>query len=153
VWIETVDGKHYLAEVRRKRVEFPDMIRLIEGTASDWIARGYPVGAILVEDAANGTPYLQQRKGLAPAPLIRIPKPSADGKVRRFDAVTPMFEAGEVILPRRAAWLPDYEDEVLAFPSGTFSDQVDMTSQYLAWARGRGSGRYGTRRLIGARNA
>lgn len=151
VWIETVDGRHYLAEVKRKRVEFPEMITLIEDTAQSWINRGYPVKAILVEDAANGTPYLQQRKGRAPAPLISIPKPSADSKTRRFDGVTPMFESGEVLLPKHAVWLPDYEDEILAFPDGAFSDQVDQTSQYLAWARKKK--KYGTRRLVGVAHA
>lgn len=148
VWVETEDNRHYLVDVVRKRCEYPEMIKLIEGKATEWIGKGYHVGAILVEDAANGTPYLQQRQGKAPAPLIRIPKPSGDGKVRRFDAVTPMWEAGEVLLPKTALWLPDYEDEVLGFPDGTFSDQVDMTSQYLNWARGAKKV-YGTKKLFG----
>lgn len=148
VWIEDVSNRHYLAEVRRKRCEFPEMILLIEDLAKSWIDRGYHIDAILVEDAANGTPYLQQRKGLAPAPLITIPKPSVDNKVRRFDGVTTMWEGGEVLLPRSARWLPDYEDELLAFPGGTYSDQVDFTSQYLAWARTR-KRVYGTRKLYG----
>jgi predicted phage terminase large subunit-like protein len=147
VWIETEDNRHHLVDVRRKRVEFPDMIKLIEDTARDWIDKGYPVGCILVEDAANGTPYLQQRAGLAPAPLIRIPKPSADSKVRRFDGTTTMWEGGEVLLPKSAKWLPDYEDEILGFPDGTFSDQVDSTSQYLTWARAKRRV-YGTKKLF-----
>lgn len=146
VWIETVEGHHYLKEVRRKRVEFPDMIRLIEDTARDHNAT-----AILVEDAGNGTPYIQTRQGKAPAPIIRIPKPGKDSKAFRFDEVTPMHEGGEVWWPKRAVWLPDYESEILGFPSGAFTDQVDMTSQYLTWARKKR--KYGTRKLGGALNA
>lgn len=146
VWVETEDNRHYLADVRRKRCEFPEMIKLIEDTARDWIDKGYQVGAILVEDAANGTPYIQQRRGMAPAPIISIPKPSADNKFRRFDGTTTMWQGGEVLLPKSAQWLIDYEDELLGFPDGTFTDQVDSTSQYLTWARAKRRA-YGTKRL------
>lgn len=148
VWLETEDNRHHLVDVRRKRCEFPDMIRLIEDTVIDWNNKGYKVGCILVEDAANGTPYIQQRRGQAPAPIISIPKPSADSKVRRFDGTTTMWEGGEVLLPKSAKWLPDYEDEILGFPDGTFSDQVDSTSQYLTWARQKRK-TYGTQKLFG----
>lgn len=141
VWLETTAGHHYLLDVRRKRVEFTELIPFIEDTAKDWGA-----SAILVEDKGNGTAYLQLRQGLAPAPLIAI-NPDAEGdKEFRFDSVTPMFEAGLVHVPKQAPWLPDYLEEVLAFPTGE-DDQVDSTSQYLSWARRRLS--LGTRKLRG----
>ena len=139
VWYEDHSRKHYLAEVVRKKMEFNTLVRTIES-----VAAAHNATAILVEDAGAGSQYLQQRAGLAPAPLI--PRPTGNkSKEFRFDGVTPMIEAGEVFLPQQAIWLPDYEAELLAFPNGTTDDQVDMTSQYLAWARaGR---RFGTRKM------
>jgi predicted phage terminase large subunit-like protein len=141
VWIEDMQGNHYLADVLRKRMEFPEIVKRVEELAAKWNA-----GAILVEDAGAGVQYIQTRTGKAPAPVIPVAVKGTD-KEFRFDGVTPMFEAGEVWLPARAQWLADYETEVLAFPNGTDDDQVDATSQYLSWARKRG--RYGTKKMKG----
>lgn len=37
------------------------------------------------------------------------------------------------MLPERAAWIGDFQVEVLQFPQGRFDDQVDSLSQFLAW--------------------
>ncbi|MBK9496447.1 MAG: phage terminase large subunit [Xanthomonadales bacterium] len=142
VWIEDMNHRHYLAEVVRKKVEFNQLITEIEGAATRWNA-----SAILVEDKGSGTQYIQARQGQAPAPIIAI-APGAADKEFRFDGILPMIESGQVYLPVRARWLPEYEAEVVAFPNGTYSDQIDMTSQYLKWARvGR---QYGTKKMKGA---
>lgn len=141
VWVEDMDHRHYLAEVVRKKLEFPDLIKEIESAAARWGAN-----AILVEDKGSGTQYIQQRSGKAPAPIVAVSPGTAD-KEFRFDGVLPAIEAGEVFLPKHARWLPEYEAELTAFPNGTYSDQVDMTSQYLEWARVRR--KYGTRKLKG----
>lgn len=143
VWRETPDRKHALVDVKRKRVEFTGLVDLIETTARTWGA-----DAILVEDRGSGTQYIQARgvSGLAPAPVIPVTVTS-ESKQFRFDGVSPMFQAGEVLLPERAPWLADYEAELLAFPNGSHDDQVDSTSQYLRYAR-RGRAR-GTKKLGG----
>lgn len=145
VWIQDVTNKHYLAFVSRKRLEFPELVTEIESIATDWNA-----SVILIEDAGAGTQYIQVRGGgVGPVPVIGRPTGNKS-KEFRFDAVSPMFEAGEVWLPINAPWLSDYENEILAFPNSTYKDQVDMTSQYLDWARGtkRGTGK---RRVRGNR--
>lgn len=129
VWIEDGEGNHYLKHVIRKRVEFNELIRLVEATA-----RVHNVDAILVEDKGSGTQYIQTRAGKAPAPIVSI-NIANQSKQFRFDAVTPLIEAGQVFLPLRASWLALYEAELIAFPSGKYADQVDSTSQYLDWAR------------------
>ncbi len=143
VWRQTLDNKHYLVDVKRKRVEFADLVQMIEQTARTWGA-----DAILVEDRGSGTQYIQARgkTGLAPAPVIDI-QVSNVGKEFRLDGVSPMFQAGEVFLPHRANWLADYEAEIMQFPNAKHDDQVDSTSQYLNWAR-KGAKR-GTRKLVG----
>jgi predicted phage terminase large subunit-like protein len=129
VWIEDGESNHYLKHVVRKRVEFNDMVRMVEATA-----RVHNVDAILIEDKGSGTQYIQTRSGKAPAPVIGINVANLS-KQFRFDAVTPLIEAGQVYLPMRAEWLALYEAELIAFPSGKYDDQVDSTSQYLDWSR------------------
>ena len=123
----------------------PEVVKLIEETA-----RAHRVSAILVEDKGSGTQYIQSRQGLAPAPIISI-NVGHDSKQFRFDGVVPMFEAGEVLLPRVAGWLPDYVRELLTFPDATHDDQVDSTSQYLSWTRRGRTG--GTKKMTGMGNA
>ena len=52
----------------------------------------------------------------------------------RLHVRTPWFEGGNVLLPKEAPWLADYRRELLAFPKTKFDDQVDATTQALAWA-------------------
>jgi predicted phage terminase large subunit-like protein len=148
VWIEDAFRKHYLVDVIRERLEFDDMVKKIEDTVILWNGklRGSKVAAILVEDKGSGTQYIQTRRDKAPAPVISI-EVGLNSKEFRFDGVTPMFEAGEVMLPSTGGWLPDYERELLGFPSAVYDDQVDSTSQYLAWARLRRRG--GTAKVVG----
>ena len=51
----------------------------------------------------------------------------------RMTAQTPRMEAGKVLLPRDAPWLPDYLHELAMFPRGRHDDQADSTSQALAY--------------------
>lgn len=129
VWVEDGNHNHYLKEVVVKRLQFTDLVREIER-----IATKHGASAILVEDAGAGTQYIQTRSGKAPAPIIPI-STNNKSKEFRFEGVSPMFQAGEVLLPERAPWLVDYETELLNFPAVANDDQVDSTSQYLAWAR------------------
>lgn len=144
VWFEDFHKRHYLAEVIRDKYEFMEMQQAIEGAALRWRA-----DAILVEDQGSGTQYIQQRAGKAPAPIVKI---AVDNKSKpfRFDGVLPMIEGGEVYLPQYASWLAEYEHEVLSYPDSSYWDQIDSTSQYLKWARQRGT--YGTRSLKGGKH-
>jgi predicted phage terminase large subunit-like protein len=148
-WLQDTSGNHYLLDVERKKLEFTEMCQLIDKTARRWGA-----SAILVEDKGSGIQYIQTRQGKAPAPIIPI-SVGQGSKEFRFDAVTPVFEAGQVYLPQRAGWLADYEKELLSFPLGKHDDQVDATSQYLDWARVKksvgGTARINNTNLSGSR--
>jgi hypothetical protein len=50
------------------------------------------------------------------------------GKVKRETA---RIEAGSVSLPRSASWLDEFRREIMAFPAGRYTDQVDAFSQAL----------------------
>jgi len=47
------------------------------------------------------------------------------------------FEAGHVLLPRRAPWLADFEAELFAFPGARHDDQCDSVSQAIIDRIGR----------------
>lgn len=151
VWIETAERLHYLVHVHREQLEFNDLNKKINQLAATWQA-----DAIIVEDKGSGTQYIQLQQDpktppelKAAAPVISI-STNNQSKEFRMDGVSPMIEGGLVYLPKDATWLTDYETEISGFPNGKYKDQVDMTSQYLAWAKVKKGGV--TRKLTGAQH-
>ena len=59
-------------------------------------------------------------------------QPEGD-KIMRMHGQTVLFENGRVLLPQEAPWLTDYIRELTSFPNAKHDDQVDSTSQALAW--------------------
>ena len=57
----------------------------------------------------------------------------------RLHAQTATIENGFVYLPEADHWLADYLHELILFPAGRHSDQVDSTSQAFAWTKLRSS--------------
>jgi len=49
----------------------------------------------------------------------------------RFYAQASRIEAGEVLVPLTAPWLPEFIREIAAFPGGRFDDQADALAQLL----------------------
>jgi predicted phage terminase large subunit-like protein len=130
VWL--VRGKeYYLLNVVRRRVEYPALRRLAIELACHYFA-----DVLLIEDKGSGTQLIQDlRQERAVGSVIgRIP--DAD-KITRMSVQTPAIEAGQVLLPKAAPWLADFQNEVVTFPKGRHDDQVDSLSQFLAWAQQR----------------
>ncbi len=93
---------------------------------------------ILIEDKASGTQLIQS---LIEAGLSKVTRYAPDGdKIMRLHAQTATIENGFVHLPREAHWLADYLHELTVFPNGRHDDQVDSTSQALAWTKQRPPG-------------
>jgi len=120
-------NRMYLLHVLRKRLNYPDLKRAVQEQA-----RLYKATAILIEDRASGTQLIQdlRRDGFN---KIHARSPEGD-KATRLYVRTPWFEGGNVLLPKEASWLADYKNELLAFPKAKHDDQVDATTQALAWA-------------------
>lgn len=127
VWGEAQNG-FYLLDVWRAKVEFPELKRA--AIALD--ARDSP-SAVLVEDKASGQSLIQELQRDTNIPVI--PYKVDSDKVARAYAVTPLMEAGKVFIPEIANWLFDYIEELSAFPGGEYDDQVDSTTQALAFMR------------------
>jgi predicted phage terminase large subunit-like protein len=120
----------YLLNVLRKRLAFPDLIR----AAIDEDARFSPE-VILIEDRASGTQLVQTLIELGLKHATRC-SPEGDKRMR-LHAQTAAIENGFVWLPREAPWLAEYLRELTLFPAGRHDDQVDSTTQALAWIRSR----------------
>ncbi len=110
------------------RLEYPDLKRTILRQAE-----AHKVKSVVIEDKASGTQLLQDLKhdGLS---MVAAHKATED-KVMRVFAVTSTIETGFVHIPEKAEWLEPYLYELTIFPNGRFDDQVDSTSQALAWMR------------------
>lgn len=122
------EGKSFLAEMVKERVEYPELRRLVISQALRWSP-----DAILMEDKASGQQLLQDMKRETVLPVIAA-RPRLD-KVSRFAAVTPMIESGRLMLPKDALWLAEFEAELLSFPGSAHDDAVDALSQYFDWLR------------------
>lgn len=130
VWGEAQNG-YYLLDVWRDRVEFPELKRV----AVALYERDMP-NLVLVEDKASGQSLIQEIQRNTRIPVLPV---KVDiNKVARVNSVTPLIEAGKVLLPEYAQWLFDYIEELSAFPNAEHDDQVDSTTQALSFMRGSG---------------
>jgi len=116
----------YLLNVYRKQLDFPGLVR-----AAEDLSRQFGAEVVLVEEAASGIQLVQQlkTKGIYG---VKAVKPEGD-KVMRLHAQSTAIENGFAVLPREACWLEEYLHELTTFPRSKHSDQVDSTSQALAW--------------------
>lgn len=124
------EGVHYLLDMLVVRLEYPALKRMMVSHAERFRAE-----AVLIEDKASGQSLLQDLRMETALPVIaRMP---VGDKLSRMVRVTPMMEAGKVMLPEHAPWLAAFEAELFGFPGAAHDDQVDAVSQYLNWVRER----------------
>ena len=113
-----------LLDVYRARLTFPEaakaIVRLREQHTT-WSPVG--VRAVVIEKRGrDDETYRELRRATKMALQWYIPDRD---KIQRAHAVTPLIEAGQVILPDSAPWLNDFLDEISRFPAGEHDDQVD----------------------------
>ncbi len=126
-WGETQAG-FYLLEVLRIKLGYPDLKKLVLQSFNTWGAH-----LVLIEDKSSGIAMIQDLKKETTMPIVAI-KP-IKSKYDRLVAVSAMFEAEKIYLPKYATWLGEYENEILNFPNARHDDQVDSTSQFLNYMR------------------
>ena len=122
-WIVCRNKSWYLVDVWRKRVDYPSLKAGVQELAKKWNAK-----RVLVEDTGAGTSLVQELRTRVSG-IIAV-KPEGD-KVSRMAVAYAKFEAGQVFLPERAPWLPDFEAELFSFPGSRHDDQCDSISQAL----------------------
>ena len=111
-------------DVTRGRYEYP---RLRDTAIA--LAERFQPDIILIEEASTGIALAQElrsiiRRTIKPIPVDR-------DKVGRLYVQQQKFEAGRVLFPKGAHFLPELEAELLVFPQGKTDDQVDSISQAL----------------------
>jgi predicted phage terminase large subunit-like protein len=131
-WAECESG-YYLIDLWKERVEFPDLKRMVVSLAAK-----HSPHAVLVEDKASGQSLIQELRRDTILSIVPI-KVDTD-KVARAFAVTPLVESGRVFLPEGAPWVADYVSSLGTFPNAAHDDDVDSTTQALAYlSRGGGA--------------
>jgi predicted phage terminase large subunit-like protein len=120
------NGQHHLLDVYREQLGFPALIK-----AAVSLYQQHRPDAVLIEDQGSGTSLIQHLR--AQHKIYAIGRRSKDDKPTRLSTVLPAFEAGKVLFPQDAHWLPKKLTELFGFPLGRYDDQVDSISQYLGW--------------------
>jgi predicted phage terminase large subunit-like protein len=128
-WMQ-VDNCYYLIDLTRGRYEYP---RLRDIAIAQ--AQKHRPHCILIEDASTGTALAQELKKSHFGGSVRL-VPIERDKIGRLYVHQAKFEAGLVLFPRNAPFLPVLEAELLTFPQGKTDDQVDSLSQALSYKPG-----------------
>jgi predicted phage terminase large subunit-like protein len=125
-WMQ-VDNCHYLMDVTRGRYEYP---RLRDTAVA--LAKKYRPNCILIEDASTGTALAQELTKIYLGASVSL-VPIERDKIGRLYVNQAKFEAGLVLFPKNAPFLPVLEAELLTFPQGKTDDQVDSITQALSY--------------------
>jgi len=120
------DGKYYLLDVVRERLDYPNLKRRVFELAAKFKPHRF-----LIEDHGSGTQLIQELKGQGLFGIVPYAPPSQMDKIMRLRAQTDKFKSGKVLLPSSAPWLAEFIRELTTFPGTKFDDQVDSITQAL----------------------
>lgn len=120
--------KIILAEVSRKHMKQPELLRTCKNLAAKW-----QPSVILIEDKGSGTGLADYMEEETRWPIERMmpkfPKPV------RLTIESAAISTGRVYLFEGQDWEHDFLKEVCVAPFGTYWDQCDMLSQALKYIR------------------
>jgi len=121
-WGYTGAGQATLLDQIRGKWEAPELLVQARAFWAKHKDGNSPLRAMKIEDKSSGTGLIQtlKREGIPVIPIGR----DRDKVTRAYDAA-PSIEAGNVLLPRQAAWLSDFLAEASVFPNGAHDDQLD----------------------------
>jgi predicted phage terminase large subunit-like protein len=127
VWMKS-GADFYLVDQVRKKLDFPQAVDALLKLHHKW-PKALP---IYVEMNSNGPAIVDTLKKLGVSG-IKGEKTPHTNKYSRANSVTPLWEAGNVWLPKQeqAPWVIDFIEEITAFDNGVHDDQVDAMSMAL----------------------
>ena len=133
VWFneETNNYNIILLNAIKKRLEFPDLKKLVYEEYKEWQPDSF-----IVEKKSNGAALYQEMRQTG-LPVSEFTPGKGQDKISRVNAVTDLFSSGIVWAPDRR-WALEVIEECNDFPSGMNDDLVDSTT--LALARFRQGG-------------
>jgi predicted phage terminase large subunit-like protein len=128
-WGYTASKQCVMLDQIRGKWEAPELLTQARAFWNKHAVGTSPLRAMKVEDKVSGTGLIQtlKREGIPCLPIKR----DRDKVTRAMDAA-PYIEAGNVLLPREAAWLSDFLSECSMFPNGAHDDQVDPLCDAVA---------------------
>ncbi|MHB8441940.1 MAG: phage terminase large subunit [Candidatus Tyrphobacter sp.] len=130
VTMGATDGAFYVLDVVRRRVEYPDLLRMVAAEYEKHSPR-----AVYAEDTSNAIALIQELSRESHLPIVAVK--AVGSKEARAEAITGLLEAGKVYLPTSAPWLADFENELAEFPVGDHDDMADAFVGALSQLRER----------------
>ena len=121
------EGKWYLLDLFRKRMDFTDLKEKIIAMRQLWSA-----DRVIIEADGSGRALSAQihKEGHQWVKSVRTGNKSKE--VRLIDQSARLI-SGDYVLPSNAKWFRELRREFMAFPAGNYDDQVDSISQFVAW--------------------
>lgn len=133
-------GKFYLVDRIHDRMGLPATCQCILAWTRKW------PGAYgkLIEDKANGPAVEQVLRDRVTGMIMVEPKDIGGSKVARANAIAPMAEAGNIVLPDVAVhpWAEGVLEELVTFPFARHDDDVDACTQAVLHLHGRSNSKY-----------
>ena len=121
---ETENYNIILLNAIKKRMEFPDLKRLVLEEYKEW-----EPDAFMVEKKSNGAALYQELRRMG-VPIGEFTPGKGQDKISRVNAVSDLFNSGIVWAPERR-WAQEVIEECNDFPSGANDDLVDSTTLAL----------------------
>lgn len=123
VWAK-IEEDYYMVDMVRGRWDFSETLKQFEKLTNKWPDATRKV----VEDAANGAALYSTLKSKISGITLWKPK---TGKVERVQAVSPLFESGNVHFNSLNEHHDELVTELTSFPYGANDDMVDSVTQAL----------------------
>ena len=114
-----------LLDSYKERLEFPELRRVALEQYKYWNPQ-----TVIVEAKASGLPLMYELRSMG-IPAVNFTPSKGQDKTARVNAVSPMFEAGQVWAPLREEFAQEMVEECAAFPYGDHDDLVDSMTQAL----------------------
>jgi predicted phage terminase large subunit-like protein len=121
-----IGAEKWMLDQARFQGGFTETVAAVKSLSAKW-----PKAHLkLVEAKANGEAVIDSLKGQVSGIVGISP---TDSKEARLNAVSPDFEAGNIILPDPsiAPWVHDYINELVGFPTARHDDCVDASTQAI----------------------
>ena len=109
----------------KDRLEFPELRRVALEQYKYWNPQ-----TVIIEAKASGLPLMYELRQMG-IPAVNFTPSKGQDKIARVNAVSPMFEAGQVWAPLKEEFAQELVEECAAFPYGDHDDLVDSTTQAL----------------------
>lgn len=133
-------AKFLLLDRLNERMGLPETCGCIKGWVNKW-PKAY---AKLIEDKANGPAVEQVLRDKVTGIIMVDPADIGGSKVGRANAIAPLAEAENIILPDEceASWVGDVVEDLVTFPFARHDEDVDCMTMGVLHLHGRSNAKY-----------